>query len=96
MCNLRKGLTNPPNKVSSFHSIDDVCIIGVKKFQHDLWGDTMNTASRMQSSGAVGKVNISQATYEMLKDDFHFTFESREKTKVKGKGEIEVYHISKA
>ena len=43
-------------------------IVGVKKFQYDIWGDTVNTASRMESSGEVGKVNISQATYELLKD----------------------------
>ncbi|MCT4623133.1 MAG: tetratricopeptide repeat protein, partial [Schleiferiaceae bacterium] len=50
-------------------------IVGVKKFQYDIWGDTVNTASRMESSGEVGKVNISQATYELLKDDEQFTFE---------------------
>ena len=43
-------------------------IVGVKKFQYDIWGDTVNTASRMESNGEVGKVNISQATYELLKD----------------------------
>jgi len=43
-------------------------IVGVKKFQYDIWGDTVNTASRMESSGEVGKVNISEATYEMVKE----------------------------
>ncbi len=44
-------------------------IVGVKKFQYDIWGDTVNTASRMESSGEVGKVNISQNTYELLNDN---------------------------
>ncbi|MFN3530153.1 MAG: adenylate/guanylate cyclase domain-containing protein [Bacteroidia bacterium] len=64
-------------------------IVGIKKFQYDIWGDTVNTASRMESSGAVGKVNISQATYALLKDDPELQFESRGKIEVKGKGEVE-------
>ncbi|NUQ13718.1 MAG: tetratricopeptide repeat protein [Flavobacteriales bacterium] len=43
-------------------------IVGVKKFQYDIWGDTVNTASRMESSGEVGQVNISEATYRLVKD----------------------------
>lgn len=43
-------------------------IVGVKKFQYDIWGDTVNTASRMESSGEVGEVNISEATYALVKD----------------------------
>ncbi|MBI1307216.1 MAG: tetratricopeptide repeat protein [Bacteroidetes bacterium] len=70
-------------------------IVGVKKFQYDIWGDTVNTASRMESSGQVGKVNISQTTYEILKDDAQFTFESRGKITAKGKGEIEMYFVNK-
>lgn len=71
-------------------------IVGVKKFQYDIWGDTVNTASRMESSGAVGQVNISQSTYALLKDAPTFAFESRGKIAAKGKGEIEMYFISKA
>lgn len=70
-------------------------IVGVKKFQYDIWGDTVNTASRIESSGAVGKVNISQSTYEILKNDANFKFENRGKVQAKGKGEIEMYFISK-
>ncbi len=70
-------------------------IVGVKKFQYDIWGDTVNTASRMESSGEVGKVNISQATYEIIKDDPQFTFETRGKIKAKGKGEVEMYFVSR-
>jgi class 3 adenylate cyclase len=71
-------------------------IVGVKKFQYDIWGDTVNTASRIESNGAVGKVNISQKTYELLKDDTDFIFESRGKIEAKGKGEIEMFFVSKA
>lgn len=70
-------------------------IVGVKKFQYDIWGDTVNTASRMESNGDVGKVNISQATCELLKSDSDFTFESRGKVQAKGKGEIEMWFVSK-
>jgi len=69
-------------------------IVGIKKFQYDIWGDTVNTASRMESSGTVGKVNISEATYELLKNDSQFSFESRGKVAAKGKGEMEMYFVS--
>lgn len=69
-------------------------IVGVKKFQYDIWGDTVNTASRMESNGEAGKVNISQATFELLKDDSQFSFESRGKIEAKGKGEMEMYFVN--
>ncbi|WP_417590046.1 adenylate/guanylate cyclase domain-containing protein [Owenweeksia hongkongensis] len=69
-------------------------IVGVKKFQYDIWGDTVNTASRMENHGEIGKVNISKTTYELLKDDPQFTFEGRGKIEVKGKGEIEMWFVS--
>jgi adenylate cyclase len=69
-------------------------IVGVKKFQYDIWGDTVNTASRMESSGVAGKVNISQTTYETLKDESGFTFEYRGKLAAKGKGDMEMYFVS--
>ena len=68
-------------------------IVGVKKFQYDIWGDTVNTASRIESNGEAGKVNVSQATYELLKDDARFTFENRGKIEVKGKGEMEMWFV---
>lgn len=71
-------------------------IVGVKKFQYDLWGDTVNTASRMESHGEVDKVNISQSTYNLIKEDPMFTFESRGKVEAKGKGEVEMYFVSLA
>jgi len=69
-------------------------IVGVKKFQYDIWGDTVNTAARMERHGEVGKINISQTTYELLKDDPQFTFESRGKIEAKGKGEIEMLFVT--
>ncbi len=69
-------------------------IVGIKKFQYDIWGDTVNTASRMENHGEIGKVNISKATYELLKGDPQFTFESRGKIEAKGKGEIEMWFVS--
>jgi class 3 adenylate cyclase/tetratricopeptide (TPR) repeat protein len=70
-------------------------IVGVKKFQYDIWGDTVNTASRMESSGEVGRVNISEATYHLIKDDSQFNFESRGKIKAKGKREMSMYFVQK-
>ncbi|OUR92702.1 hypothetical protein A9Q87_06605 [Flavobacteriales bacterium 34_180_T64] len=70
-------------------------IVGVKKFQYDIWGDTVNIASRMESTGEIGKVNISKDTYEFLKDDSQFSFEVRGKIKVKGKGDMEMYFVTK-
>ncbi|MBZ0206569.1 MAG: hypothetical protein K8H89_09610 [Flavobacteriales bacterium] len=70
-------------------------IVGVKKFQYDIWGDTVNTASRMESSGEVGQVNISEATYALVKDLPGFIFTSRGRIQAKGKGEMEMYFVSR-
>jgi len=69
-------------------------IIGVKKFQYDIWGDTVNTASRMESNSEVGKINISGDTFEIIKNDPEFSFVNRGKIPAKGKGEIEMYFVS--
>jgi class 3 adenylate cyclase len=66
-------------------------IVGVKKFAYDIWGDTVNTASRMESSGEVGKVNISGATFDLVKDLFECEY--RGKIQAKGKGEIDMYFV---
>jgi class 3 adenylate cyclase len=68
-------------------------IVGVKKFAYDIWGDTVNTASRMESSGAPGKINISSTTYKLVKDKFKC--EHRGKIAAKGKGEIDMYFVEK-
>jgi class 3 adenylate cyclase len=68
-------------------------IVGTRKFQYDIWGDTVNTASRMESSGEVGQVNISGSTYALVKDDPGLTFTPRGKVQAKGKGEMEMYFV---
>jgi adenylate cyclase len=71
-------------------------IVGVKKFQYDVWGDTVNTASRMESSGSVGQVNLSESTYLTLAEDPRFKFEFRGMIQAKGKGEMNMYFASLA
>lgn len=66
-------------------------VIGTKKFAYDIWGDTVNSASRMESMGETGKVNISQNTYNYVKD--FFDCEHRGKVVVKGKGEMDMYFV---
>lgn len=68
-------------------------IVGVKKFQYDVWGDTVNTASRMETNGEVGKVNCSEATFALVRDLPLFSFESRGKIVAKGKGKVEMYFV---
>lgn len=66
-------------------------IVGTKKFQYDIWGDTVNVAARMESSGEVGEVNISQMTYEKIKEQF--VCEYRGKIEAKNKGAIDMYFV---
>ncbi|MBS1609275.1 MAG: AAA family ATPase [Bacteroidetes bacterium] len=66
-------------------------IVGTKKFAYDIWGDTVNIASRMESSGEPGKINISGTTYELIKEQFHCSF--RGKIEAKNKGMIEMYFV---
>jgi adenylate cyclase len=66
-------------------------IVGIKKFAYDIWGDTVNIASRMESSGEAGKVNISGTTYELVKDKFNCSH--RGKIQAKNKGEIDMYFV---
>lgn len=66
-------------------------VVGQKKLTYDIWGDTVNTASRMESSGEAGKINISGTTYEFVKD--FFNCEYRGKMPVKYKGELEMYFV---
>ena len=71
-------------------------IVGVKKFQYDIWGDTVNTASRMESSGEIDRINISATTYAQLKDEKNFNFQARGKVFAKGKGEMEMFFVEKS
>jgi class 3 adenylate cyclase len=66
-------------------------VIGKKKFAYDIWGDTVNSASRMESSGEVGKVNISGNTYQYIKDLFVCTY--RGQIDAKGKGAVDMYFV---
>ena len=66
-------------------------VVGSKKFAYDIWGDTVNTASRIEANGEVGKVNISAATYEWIKDTFKCVH--RGKIQVKGKEDIDMYFV---
>lgn len=66
-------------------------VIGQKKFRYDVWGDTVNTASRMESNGRAGKIQITRSTYELLKDEF--LFDSRGEIDVKGKGQMETWYL---
>jgi len=67
-------------------------VVGEKKFAYDVWGDTVNTASRMESSGVSGKINISNATHEQVK--FLFNCEYRGKVEAKHKGEVDMYFLN--
>lgn len=66
-------------------------VIGRRKFQYDLWGDPVNTASRMESSGVAGEIQISRETYELVKGEF--VCEPRGTVQVKGKGEMETWYL---
>jgi adenylate cyclase len=69
-------------------------IVGVKKFAYDIWGDTVNTAARMESNGKAGKVNISATTYVLVQNQFRCSH--RGKIEVKGKGEMDMYFVDGA
>lgn len=66
-------------------------VIGEKKFAYDIWGDTVNTASRMESSGIAGRINISEATYREVADFFECEF--RGQVAAKNKGEVAMYYL---
>lgn len=67
-------------------------VVGRKKFAYDIWGDTVNVASRMESASEPGKINISAATYEHIKH--YFTCEPRGKVDTKGKGKMDMYFVT--
>jgi guanylate cyclase len=66
-------------------------VIGRKRFLYDLWGDAVNTASRMESHGTPGRIQITRATLELLGDEF--TYEARGPIAVKGKGEMDAWYL---
>lgn len=74
------------------HSGDLIAgVVGIKRFAYDIWGDTVNVAAHMESSGEVGKVNVSETTYEAIAE--FFITEYRGKVKAKNKGEIDMYFV---
>ena len=74
------------------HSGDVVAgIVGVKKFAYDIWGDTVNTAARMEQNSEPGKINISQTTYELVKGKFNCTY--RGELEAKNKGKLKMYFV---
>jgi adenylate cyclase len=68
-------------------------VIGKKKFIYDLWGDTVNIASRMESHGLPGRIQVSPRTYHLLKGQF--AFEHRGRIEIKGRGELDAYLLKK-
>jgi PAS domain S-box-containing protein len=66
-------------------------VIGIRRFIYDLWGDTVNVASRMESHGEAGRIQVTHAVYERLKDNYEF--DARGEISVKGKGEMMTYWL---
>ena len=79
---LRIGITSGPVIAG---------VIGSKRFLYDLWGDAVNTASRMESHSTPGEIQITRATYELLKDEF--VCRPRGAIEVKGKGRMETWYL---
>ncbi|MEO7524482.1 MAG: adenylate/guanylate cyclase domain-containing protein, partial [Ferruginibacter sp.] len=67
-------------------------VVGYKKFQYDIWGDTVNTASRMEQRSAPGRINISESTYQLIKH--RYNCEYRGEIEAKGKGKIKMYFVN--
>jgi class 3 adenylate cyclase len=67
-------------------------IVGVKKFAYDIWGDTVNTAARMEQNSEAGKINISETTYELVNDKFNCEY--RGEIEAKNKGKLKMYFVS--
>jgi class 3 adenylate cyclase len=67
-------------------------IVRVKKFAYDIWGDTVNTAARMEQNSEACKINISQPIYELVKDKF--SFEYRGEIDAKNKGKLKMYFVA--
>ncbi len=67
-------------------------VVGTKKFAYDIWGDTVNVASRMESMSEPGRINISKNTYELIRDDFDC--EPRGEIQIKNRGMMQMYYVN--
>ena len=68
-------------------------VVGSRKFAYDIWGDTVNVASRMESMSKSGRINISENTYELIKNDYDCEY--RGEIEVKNRGKLKMYFIAK-
>ena len=70
-------------------------VVGKSKFQFDIWGDAVNVAARMESNSQAGKINISRATYDLIKENNTFNFIDRGDIDIKNRGKIEMFFVEK-
>ena len=68
-------------------------VIGESRFMYDMWGDTVNVASRMESEGIIGNIQLSEATYDLVKLIPDFQFTSRKDVEIKGKGTMQTWLV---
>ena len=73
------------------NSTTDLFSIGIKKWQYDIWGETVNIASRMESNSKPGKINLSETSYQQIKDEF--SCEYRGEIEVKNRGSMKMYFL---
>ena len=66
-------------------------VVGTKKFAYDIWGDTVNIASRMESNSESGRINITEYTHDIIKNDFNFDY--RGELAVKNRGDLKMYFV---
>jgi len=93
MCNRKKEIRDAAFDIRiGIHTGSVVAgIVGVKKFAYDIWGDAVNSAARMEQNSETGKINISQSTYDLVKDNFACTY--RGEIEAKNKGMMSMYFV---